>query len=59
MDLKTALIRFTNVHQELKPKQVISKAKKTKPVYEYKHYSNVSTKAVLGVSKGYDFQPGI
>ena len=65
MDLKTALQRFTNVHQELKPKpkKVISKPKPIKPVYEYKFYptakTKVSTRAVLACSKGYDFQEGI
>jgi len=54
MDLKTALKRFTNVHQELKPGAVVKK-----PVYQYNHTSNASIKAVLGCSKGYDFQKGV
>lgn len=61
MDLKTALTRFTNVHRELKPgaSKASIKTVVKKPVYQYKRSSNASIKAVLAVSKGYDFQKGV
>tara|TARA_B100000767_G_scaffold150195_1_gene141440 strand:- start:781 stop:981 length:201 start_codon:yes stop_codon:yes gene_type:complete len=66
MDLQTALTRYTNVHQELKPvtpnhtETVLALIKKSRaPIKMGKRTAAVSEEAILNCSRGYDFQYGI